>query len=81
MHFTPLLAAIRYVQPQTVQLLLKNGANVLAKDRLRHYNAVLWAVEIQNPDILKVSQLTFAVFSYNACNTSLTVCCAVHIPT
>ena len=54
MQFTPLLAAIRYAQPQTVQLLLKKGANVLAKDRLRHYNAILWAVEIQNPDILKV---------------------------
>ena len=54
MRFTPLLAAIRYAQPQTVQLLLKKGANVLAKDRLRHYNAILWAVEIQNPAILKV---------------------------
>jgi ankyrin repeat protein len=54
MRFTPLLAAIRYAQPQTVQLLLKKGANVLAKDRLRHYNAILWAVEIQNPAILKM---------------------------
>ncbi|CAI8040068.1 Transient receptor potential cation channel subfamily A member 1 homolog [Geodia barretti] len=60
MQFTPLLAAIRYAQPQTVQLLLKKGANVLAKDRLRHYNAILWAVEIQNPDILKMLLLYVA---------------------
>lgn len=54
MHFTPLLAAIRYAQPQTVQVLLRKDANLLAKDRLKHYNAILWAVEIQNLDILKV---------------------------
>ena len=26
----------------------------MIKDRLKHYNPIMWAVEIQNPDILKV---------------------------
>jgi ankyrin repeat protein len=54
MHFTPLLAAIRYTQLGPVRLLLRRGANVMARDRLRHFNAILWAVEIQHPEILKV---------------------------
>ena len=54
MHYTPLLAAIRYTKPQSVHMLLSRGADMMVKDRRRNYNAILWAVEIQNPDILKV---------------------------
>ena len=53
-HFTPLLAAIRYSHPTPVELLLKSGANVLVKDGLKEYNPIMWAVEIQNLEILKV---------------------------
>ena len=55
MHLTPLLAATRYNQPEAVCILLRRGADVMAKDRLRSYNALLWAVEIQNIEILDVS--------------------------
>jgi ankyrin repeat protein len=58
-HFTPLLAAIRYIQPGPVHLLLEQGADVMAKDGQRNYNAILWAVEIQNSEILKVNSLFF----------------------
>lgn len=54
MRFTPLLAGIRYTKPKPVLLLLSRGANVMARDKRRHYNALLWAVEIQNLEILKV---------------------------
>lgn len=54
MHFTPLLAAVRYSQPTAIKFLLSRGADVMAKDGLRSYNAILWAVEIQNPNTLKV---------------------------
>lgn len=54
MHFTPLLAGIRYTKPKPVFLLLSHGANVMARDKRRWYNALLWAVEIQNLEILKV---------------------------
>ena len=53
-HFTPLLAAIRHTQPEPVRLLLGQGADVMAKDGQRSYNAVLWAVEMQNSEVLKV---------------------------
>ena len=54
MHYTPLLAAIRYTKPQSVRMLLSRGADMMVADSRRNYNAILWAVEIQNPDILKV---------------------------
>ena len=57
MHLTPLLAAIRYTQPEAVRILLRRGADWTAKDRLRSYNAILWAVEIQNLEILNVIAL------------------------
>ena len=57
-HFTPLLAAIRYAHPGPVELLLEKGANVMVKDRLKYYNPIMWAVEIQSPQILKVYMLT-----------------------
>ena len=53
-HFTPLLTAIRYSHPRPVELLLRNGANVLVKDGLKEYSPIMWAVEIQNPEILRV---------------------------
>ena len=36
-HLTPLLAAIRYTQPEAVRILLRRGADVMAKDRLRNF--------------------------------------------
>ena len=56
-HFTPLLAAIRYAHAGPVELLLEKGANVMVKDRLKYYNPIMWAVEIQSPQILKVYHL------------------------
>ena len=67
MHFTPLLAAIRYTQPGAVQLLLSRGANIMTKDRLRYYNAVFWAVEIQHPEILKVWSQNHFIYSCAKC--------------
>ena len=54
MGFTPLLAAIRYTKPECVHLLLTRGADIMVKDKQRQLNALLWAVEIQSPEILKV---------------------------
>ena len=62
-HFTPLHAAIRYTQPGPVHLLLKRGADVTSKDGQRSYNAVLWAVEMQNCKILEVSCIDSNYFS------------------
>lgn len=57
MGFTPLLAAIRYINPECVRLLLSRGADIMAKDRQRQLNALLWAVEIQSSEILKVKYI------------------------
>lgn len=56
MGFTPLLAAIRYINPECVHLLLARGAGIMVKDKHRQLNALLWAVEIQSPEILKVKE-------------------------
>ena len=54
MLFTPLLAAIRYSQPGTVALLLEKGADMMVIDSIKQYNPIMWAVEMENPEILKV---------------------------
>ena len=64
MHYTPLLAAIRYIQPQSVRILLSRGADMMVKDTWREYNAILWAVEVQSTKILKVwIQLSIYIFN------------------
>ena len=54
MLFTPLLAAIRYSQPGTVALLLEKGADMMVINSIKQYNPIMWAVEMENPEILKV---------------------------
>ena len=53
--FTPLLVAIRYTNPRCVEALLARNANVLTRDKKRNLNALLWAVELQNLEVLRVS--------------------------
>ena len=58
--FTPLLAAVRYNNPECVAVLLTKKANILARDdkmKARGLNALLWAVVVQSPVIVKVCQL------------------------
>ena len=58
--FTPLLAAVRYNNPECVAVLLTKKANILAHDdymKARGLNALLWAVVVQSPTIVKVCQL------------------------
>ena len=58
--FTPLLAAVRYNNPECVAVLLTKKANILAHDdymKARGLNALLWAVVVQSPTIVKVRQL------------------------
>ncbi len=58
--FTPLLAAVRYNNPECVAVLLTKKANILARDdqmNARGLNALLWAVVVQSPTIVNVSQL------------------------
>ena len=52
--FTPLLSAVRFTNPKCVTVLLEKNANILAKDRKRNLNALLWAVVVQSPKIIKV---------------------------
>ena len=52
--FTPLLSAVRFTNPKCVTVLLEKGANILAKDKKRNLNALLWAVVVQSPKIIKV---------------------------
>ena len=54
MLFTPLLAAIRYSQPGTVALLLEKRADMMVMDSIKQYNPIMWAVEMEKPEILKV---------------------------
>ena len=59
--FTPLLAAVRYNNPECVELLLSEKANILTHDnpeKSRGLNALLWAVVVQSPIIIKVATLT-----------------------
>jgi len=49
--FTPLLAAVRYTRYDCVKVLLDNGANMLARDNKRHLTPLLWAVEVQSPNL------------------------------
>ena len=58
--FTPLLAAVRYNNPECVAVLLSKKASILAHDdhmKARGLNALLWAVVVQSPTIVKVHQL------------------------
>ena len=58
--FTPLLAAVRYNNPECVAVLLTKKANIFARDdhmKARGLNALLWAVVVQSPIIVKVRQL------------------------
>ena len=58
--FTPLLAAVRYNNPECVAVLLTKKADILARDdemKARGLNALLWAVVVQSPIIVKVCQL------------------------
>lgn len=55
--FTPLLAAVRYNNPECVAVLLAKKADILACDnpeKARGLNALLWAVVVQSPTIVKV---------------------------
>ena len=52
--FTPLLSAVRFTNPKCVTVLLEKNADVLVKDRKRNLNALLWAVAVQSPLIIKV---------------------------
>ena len=55
--FTPLLVAVRYNNPECVAVLLINKADILACDyheKARGLNALLWAVVVQSPTIVKV---------------------------
>ena len=58
--FTPLLGAVRYNNPECVAVLLTKKANILARDdheKARGLNALLWAVVVQSPIVVKVHQL------------------------
>ena len=59
--FTPLMAAIRYSNPECVQVLLSRGANIMVQDDRRHLNALLWAVEIESLEILKVQYTSYVL--------------------
>ena len=59
--FTPLLAAVRYNNPECVAVLLAKKADILACDdrvKARGLNALLWAVVVQSPTIVKVHLLS-----------------------
>lgn len=59
--FTPLLAAVRYNNPECVTALLNKKADILACDdhvKARGLNALLWAVVVQSPTIVKVCRLS-----------------------
>ena len=52
--FTPLLSAVRFTNPKCVTVLLEKNANILAKDKKRSLNALLWVVVVQSPKIIEV---------------------------
>lgn len=58
--FTPLLASVRYNNPECVEVLLSKNADVLTRDyseRARGLNALLWAVVVQSPIIVRVCKM------------------------
>ena len=67
--FTPLLAAVRYTNLQCVRALLQRNANLFAKDNRRKLSALLWAVEVRDPQILKVYHRPYVY-----------VCMCLHLP-
>ena len=66
--FTPLLGAVRYNNPECVAVLLSKGANILASNRpenARVLSALLWAVVVHSPSIVKVSPL--GIYTSSTC--------------
>jgi ankyrin repeat protein len=51
---SPLMAAARAGNAESVKALLEHGANVNAREKLRGQTALMWAVSQRHPDIVRV---------------------------